>query len=103
MFLQKYELDKWSNSKESSVEKILIFYLVTDYICCGLSSPEFHIVFHKYLNTEHSKIKLLKDLVNIWASLFKHFKIPSMLIKYKCIKQFNKQNYNNIYVFIFRY
>jgi len=74
-------LDKWSNPKETSMEKMLIFYLVTDYICCGLSSPEFHIVFHKNLNTEPSKIKLLKDLVNIWTNLFKNFKISSMLIK----------------------
>ncbi|KAE9539982.1 hypothetical protein AGLY_005234 [Aphis glycines] len=76
--LMKYELDKWSNLKESPMEKMLVFYLVTDYICCGLSSPEFHIVFHKYLNTEPSKIKLLKDLVNIWANLFKNFKIPNI-------------------------
>jgi len=59
------------------MERILIFYLVTDYIGCGLSSPEFHTVFHKYLNTETSKIKLFKDLVKIWDNLFKNYKISS--------------------------
>uniref|UniRef100_A0A2S2PTA9 Uncharacterized protein n=1 Tax=Schizaphis graminum TaxID=13262 RepID=A0A2S2PTA9_SCHGA len=76
--LMKYELDKWSNHNESTMERILIFYLVTDYISCGLSSPEFHTVFHKYLNTETSKIKLLKDLVKIWDNLFKNYKISNI-------------------------
>jgi len=62
------------------MERILLFYLVTDYIGCGLSSPEFHSVFYKNLSTEASKIKLLNDLVKIWDSLFKNYKIPSMFI-----------------------
>jgi len=62
------------------MERILLFYLVTDYIGCGLSSPEFHTIFYKNLSTEASKIKLLNDLVKIWDSLFKNYKILSMFI-----------------------
>ncbi|XP_060849147.1 uncharacterized protein LOC132928472 [Rhopalosiphum padi] len=115
--LMKYELDKWSNHNELTMERILIFYLVTDYIGCGLSSPEFHTVFHKYLNTETSKIKLFKDLVKIWDNLFKNYKIsnidfvknlivgleriflkisilvPDDHIKFKCNKVMDKINY----------
>jgi len=78
VFFQKYEMDKWSDPKESSMEKMLLCYLVTDYIGCGLASPEFHTVFHKNLFTEASKIKLLNDLVKFWDSLFKNYKISSM-------------------------
>ncbi|XP_025194963.1 uncharacterized protein LOC112594413 [Melanaphis sacchari] len=115
--LMKNELDKWSKFKESSVERTLIFYLITDYIGCGLSSPEFHTVFHKYLNTEPSKIKFLKDLLKIWDSSFNNYKIPNIdfiknlmvslehiflkmstlvpddHIKFKCNKVMDKINY----------
>lgn len=74
-------MDRWSDPKESSIEKILLCYLVTDYIGCGLASPEFHTVFHKNLLTETSKIKLLNDLVKFWDSLFKNYKISSMFFE----------------------
>ncbi|XP_022164015.1 uncharacterized protein LOC111029357 [Myzus persicae] len=114
--LMKHEMNKWSDRNES-MERILLFYLVTDYIGCGLSSPGYHAVFHKNLNTETSKIKLLNDLLKIWDSLFKNYKIsnidfikkiivclerlfikmsilvPDNHVKFKCNKVIDKINY----------
>lgn len=67
---------------QPNIEKILLNYLISDYISCGLSSPVYHSVFNKSLQSDKSKMKLLKDLVALWDYLFKNYEITSMYIVY---------------------
>lgn len=60
------------------MERILLNYIITDYINCGLSSPMFYTVFHKTLQSDKSKIKLLKDLTKYWDYLLKNYEITSV-------------------------
>lgn len=78
LFLQKNKLDDWSNQNQPTLEKILHNYLITDYISCGLSSPTFHTVFQRTLQSNKSKTKLIKNLIMTWDCLFKIYKLTSM-------------------------
>lgn len=75
LFSQKNEFDNWSNMNQPIMEKILVNYLITDYISCGLSSPIFHAIFHSTLRSNSSKIQLLKMLMTIWDCLLKAYSI----------------------------
>lgn len=74
-------MDNWSNKNQSSTDRLLIHYFITDYISCGLSSPSYYSEFQRTLQSDKSKIKLLKTLLKIWDYLFKH---NSINCKYKC-------------------
>lgn len=78
MYSQKRESDDWANLNQPSTEIILLNYIITDYISCGLSSPTFYTVFHTTLQSKKSKLKLLKDLITLWDCLFKNYEITSM-------------------------
>lgn len=80
IYLQKYELDQSSNMNQSSEERIFLSYLVTDYISCGLSSPNFYPEFYKYIYPNKSKVKLVKRVLKLWDCLLKNYKITSMYI-----------------------
>lgn len=71
--LQKYELYNWKN--ETANDKIYLYYFITDYISCGLGSPSYYTEFHKTLQSDKSKTKLLKDLLTVWDYVFKHYSI----------------------------
>lgn len=62
------------------MEKILTNYLITDYISCGLSSPDFHIIFQTTLRSNKLKNKLLNKLMIIWNYIFTEYKVNSMFI-----------------------
>lgn len=74
-------MDNWSVKNQTSTDGLLIHYFITDYICCGLSSPSYYSEFQKTLQSDKSKIRLLKDLLKNWDYLFKHYSINC---KYKC-------------------
>lgn len=76
-FSQKSELNDWANLNQPSMERILLNYIITDYISCGLSSPTFYTVFNTTLQSNKSKVKLLKDLTTFWDCLFNNYKITS--------------------------
>lgn len=78
LFSQKHEIDGWSRLNQPSIEKILLNYLISDYISCGLSSPVYYSVFNKPLQSNKSKIKFLKDVIASWECLFKNYEITSM-------------------------
>lgn len=65
---------------QSSEERIFLSYLVTDYINCGLSSPDFYPEFYKNIHPNKSKVKLVKKLLIMWDCLLKNYTITSMYI-----------------------
>lgn len=79
-FLQKYDLKEWSDINRPSDDRILLYYFITDYISCGLSSPVYHTEFHKNLHSDKSKMKLLKEIITIWDVLFKRYTVTSMYL-----------------------
>lgn len=65
---------------QSSEERIFLTYLVTDYISCGLSSPDFYPEFYKHIHPNKSKVKLVKKVLKMWDCLLKNYEITSMYI-----------------------
>ncbi|XP_050429414.1 uncharacterized protein LOC126838769 [Adelges cooleyi] len=82
----KNELDDWSNMNQPLPERMLLIYLLSDYISCGFSNPSLYATFNTTLKTNKSKRTLLKSLVSIWYYLFKALKITSLNIE--SIKRF---------------
>lgn len=85
-------MDQSLNTNQSSEERIFLSYLVTDYISCGLSSPDFYPEFYKYIHPNKSKVKLVKKVFKMWDCLLKNYKITSMYINliFICTSVFHK-------------